>query len=423
MFQKLDILLIFAMLTLPTLHAQNEINSPYSGFGVGIVNKSSNGILDAMGGVSYAIQSPYFINFRNPASYAAFDSLTMVADVAASIYSTKLSTNGALQKNSYARPNYFTIGLPVTRHWRTSVGIIPFSAVGYDIDDAKTISNIGDISYEYSGSGGLMQLYWGNAFKIYKGLSLGLNTSYLFGSLYSTRIEEFDGDYFYNTRIQDAYYLDGIYLSAGLQYFFNVKQGHRLGIGLVYSNTAYIWSKENLLINYYEDSYSSVTTYDTVLYDTGNRGNLRIPQSVGAGLSYNYKDKILVGADVTWQNWSKYSLTGHSDSLRNALTASVGFQFVPDPLSGKFFRKMAFRLGAKYSTGEFVIRDTPISDMSFSVGLGIPLNSFNSHSTINVLFEYGKMGTLKNDLIKQNYFKFTFNFTLQEKWYQRVKLE
>jgi len=423
MFQKINILLIFAMLTLPFLHAQNEINTPYSGFGVGIVNKSSNGILDAMGGVSYAVQSPYFINFRNPASYTAFDSLTMVADVAASIFSTNLSTNNASQKNSYARPGYITVGIPVTRHWRTSVGIIPFSTVGYSIDDSKTIDNIGDVSYEYSGSGGLMQLYWGNAFKLCKGLSIGLNASYLFGSLYSTKIEEFDGDNFYNSRIQDAYYLDGIYLSGGLQYFFNIKPNHRIGIGLVYSNTAYIWSKENLLINYYEDAYSSVTTYDTVLYTTGNRGNLKIPQSIGGGLSYNYMDKILVGADVTWQNWTKYSFMGHGDSLQNSLTASLGMQFVPNPLSGKFLNKMAFRVGAKYSTGEFVIHNTPISDVSVSFGVGIPLNSFNSHSTINVLFEYGKMGTLKNDLIRQNYFKFTFNFTLQEKWYQRVKLE
>ena len=166
MFQKIDILLIFAMLTLPFLQAQNEINSPYSGFGVGVVNKSSNSILDAMGGTSYAIQSPYFINFRNPASYAAFDSLTMVADVAASIYSTTLSTNTASQKNSYARPGYITIGIPVTRHWRTSLGIVPFSTVGYSIDDSKNIETIGKVSYEYSGSGGLMQLYWGNAFKV-----------------------------------------------------------------------------------------------------------------------------------------------------------------------------------------------------------------------------------------------------------------
>ena len=101
--------------------AQNEISNPYSAFGIGIVNKYSNGILDGMGSTSYAIQNPYYINFRNPASYAAFDSLSFVADAAASIYVSTLASGDMVQKNSYARPGYITIGLPVTRHWRTSV--------------------------------------------------------------------------------------------------------------------------------------------------------------------------------------------------------------------------------------------------------------------------------------------------------------
>ena len=285
------------------------------------------------------------------------------------------------------------------------------------------INNIGDVDYTYQGDGGLMQLYWGNAFKICKGLSLGLNASYLFGSVTSTENGEFSGDNFYNSYISDAYYLDGIYLSAGLQYFFNIKENHRIGIGAVYSNTAYIWSKENLLINYYQNSYSSVVTYDTVCNDKSHKGSLRIPQSIGGGLSYSYKDKLLVAADVTWQNWKQYKFMGHSDSLKDAITASLGCQYIPNPLSKKFFQKMAFRVGAKYSTGNFLIKNKPITEFGVSLGVGIPLTTFNTHSTINVMFEYGKMGTLENDLLKQNYFKFTFNFTLQEKWYQRIKLD
>ena len=67
------------------LRAQNEISNPYSGFGIGLINSHSNAILDGMGGTSYAMQNPYYINSRNPASYAAFDSLSFTADVAASV--------------------------------------------------------------------------------------------------------------------------------------------------------------------------------------------------------------------------------------------------------------------------------------------------------------------------------------------------
>ena len=403
--------------------AQNEISNPYSAFGIGIVNKYSNGILDGMGSTSYAIQNPYYINFRNPASYAAFDSLSFVADAAASIYVSTLASGDMVQKNSYARPGYITIGLPVTRHWRTSVGVVPYSSVGYDVENTGTFENVGDVSYAYSAKGGLNQLYWGNAFKICKGLSIGLNASYMFGTVYYVRNTSFDGSNFYNSYINASYHLDGIHLTGGLQYMFNVKENHKIGLGVVYGNTAYIWAKEKLLISYYKGTYSLVTTYDTVYYNDNTRGNLYIPQSVGGGVSYTFKDKFTVAADVTWNNWAKYKSFGQSDSLQNAITASVGAQFIPDPTSNKFVKRMNFRVGARYSTGDLFLHSKPIDEFGVSLGIGIPLSSFNTHSSVNVVFEYGKLGTILNNLVRQNYFRFTINFTLQEKWYQRMKLE
>jgi len=84
---------------------------------------------------------------------------------------------------------------------------------------------------------------------------------------------------------------------------------------------------------------------------------------------------------------------------------------------------MSFRLGAKYSTGIFMIRNKPVTELAVSLGVGFPLTTFNTHSSINIALEYGKTGTLDNNLIRQNYFRFTLNFTLQERWYQRLKMD
>lgn len=415
---------VFCCLCVLTAKAQNEISTPYSSHGIGVLNRSSNGILDAMGGVSYAMQNPYYINFRNPASYAAFDSLSFIADAAASVYSSHLTEQQISQRNTYAKPGYIAIGLPVTRHWRTSVGIKPFSDIGYGIENSEVIDDIGTVNYTYSGKGGVNQLYWGNAFKICKGLSIGLNVSYLFGSVYSSSNTEFEVGNLFNTYVNDAYFVDGIYLDAGLQYFFNIGEKHRIGIGAVYSNTAYIWAKEKLLVNSYSGTYVPTTLYDTVLFQEGLRGTLNIPQSVGGGLSYTFHDKLTVAADVTWNNWAKFQFMKPShDTLKNSISSSVGIQYIPDPLSNKFFKKMAFRAGGKYSSGELVVRNKPISEFGVCIGVGVPLTTFNTHSSINIMFEYGKTGTLANDLIRQNYFRFSFCFTLQERWYQRVKLD
>lgn len=427
MLQKTDHRLwmfLFCCLFAFTTQAQNEIIMPYSSYGIGMVNRSSNGILDAMGGVSYGMQNPYYINFRNPASYAAFDSLSFIADVSASVYSSLLKQRRLSQKNSYAKPGYITIGLPVTRHWRTSVGILPFSDIGYSIDNSEVIDDIGSVNYVYSGKGGVNQLYWGNAFKICKGLSIGLNVSYLFGSVYAYSNTEFEGSNLFNTYINDAYFVDGIYYDVGIQYMFNAGEKHRIGLGAVYSNTAYIWAKEKLLVNSYSGTFVSTTLYDTVLYKDDLRGNLNIPQSIGAGLSYTYNNKLTIAADVTWRNWEKFQFMKPSnDTTINSITSSLGLQFIPDPMSNKFFKKMAFRVGGKYSTGELLLRNKPISEFGVCIGVGVPLTTFNTHSSINIMFEYGKVGTLTNELVLQNYFRFSLCFTLQERWYQRVKLD
>ena len=194
-------------------------------------------------------------------------------------------------------------------------------------------------------------------------------------------------------------------------------------MGAVYSNTAYIWAKEKLLINSYSGSFISTSIYDTVLYKDDLRGTLNIPQSIGAGLSYTFKDKLTVAADVTWQNWANFKFMKPCDSLQNTVMASLGAQFIPDPTSNKFFKKMAFRVGGRYSSGELLLRNKPISEFGVCLGIGVPLTTFNTHSSINILFEYGRTGTLINDLIRQDYFRFSFCFTLQERWYQRVKLD
>jgi hypothetical protein len=70
-----------------------------------------------------------------------------------------------------------------------------------------------------------------------------------------------------------------------------------------------------------------------------------------------------------------------------------------------------------------IVKGSPISDFVFSIGAGIPLKTFNTKSSLNILLEYGNMGTISNGLINENFIRLSLNFILQEKWYQRVKLD
>ncbi|MCL2167896.1 MAG: hypothetical protein FWH59_02085 [Lentimicrobiaceae bacterium] len=406
--------------------AQNDINSPYSSFGVGNLSSRANIVSSSMGGVGYALQNPYYINFKNPASYTAFDSLSFIADLSFCFTNQQLRTQTQDYKGSFAQLDYLAIGLPVLKVWRTSAGIMPFSDIGFGILDIHQVDTFGTVTNQYKGTGGLQLLYWGNAFKICKGLSLGINLSYLFGTMNNISFAEYEMENSFNTMITNFRYLDGIHLSVGLQYQTSIKEKHQLGFGAVYENALKVWSRENLLILNYADIYSPNSYFDTIMVRIGKnalKSDLKMPHIVGGGISYGYKDKLIAAVDITWQNWKNFSISNTNDSLKNNLITAIGIQFIPNPTSSKYYNKINFRAGTKFATGYIILNDTPISEFAVSVGLGFPLRAFNTRSSANIMFEYSKLGTLKNNLILQNYYKLSFNFILQEKWYQRRKLE
>jgi len=406
--------------------AQNETNSPYSSFGVGNLSPRSNAISNAMGGVGYALQNPYYINFKNPASYTAFDSLSFIADLSFNLVNHQLRTTAQQHSGTFAQLGYLTIGLPVLRVWRTSVGIMPYSDVGYNIISETRKEHFGKVVNRYTGSGGLQLLYWGNAFKICKGFTLGANLSYLFGTINTTNFTEYDElENGFNTVISDFRHLDGIYVSGGAQYQTTVKEKHHIGIGAVYENAIKVWSRENRTIFNYLGVYSPNIGFDTVSVSIGDnaiRSFVKMPHIVGGGLSYGYKDRLLVSADFTWQNWKRFSMLHTQDTLLNNFIAAIGMQYVPDPTSSKYYNKINFRVGTRFASGYMMINQKPISEFAIAVGLGFPVRTFNTRSSINIMFEYSKLGTLQNNLILENNFKLSFNFIFQERWYQRRKL-
>ena len=407
--------------------AQNDINSPYSSFGIGNLSPRTNMISASMGGCGYALQNPYYINFKNPASYIAFDSLSFIADLSFNIVNHKLKTGLQEQSGTFAQLGYLTIGLPVVKVWRTSIGIMPFSDIGYGIIDTNSVEHFGVVNNKYMGTGGLQLLYWGNAFKLYKGLSIGFNLAYLFGTINSNSFAEYDElEHSFSTLISNFRYLDGVHISGGVQYQTMIKEKHYLGLGVTYENALKMWSRENVIKLNYFGNYSPTANFDTIVYHVGKdaeRSFVKMPHIVGAGISYGYKDRLLVTTDVTWQNWKKFYMQNKKDSLQNNFITALGVQYVPNATSTKYYNRINYRAGTRFSTGYIIINEKPISEFAVSVGFGFPIRTFNFRSSANIMFEYSKLGTLKNNLILQNYFKLSFNFILQERWYQRRKLE
>lgn len=397
--------------------AQAYISSPYSLYGVGTLfsNISMNNM--AMGGTSIAYRSPGYINHANPASYTAFDSLSFVFEGGLNGRLTTLRTLDASYKDRYASLGYINMGFPVTRFWRTSLGILPYSSVGYDLYIPSSEPGHGNTEQHFLGQGGLNKAFWGNAIKLGNSFSAGFNMSYLFGTIAKTHSVIFPDSSAISTKIQSEAEIKNLYFDFGLQYHQKLKNSRFFNAGVTFSPSQSLNAKRNYYVfNYIYNSVNDIDEiFDTIIKVPDTAGKMVLPLAAGFGINFGKTNKWLAGADIQFQNWSKYSYFGRNDLLKNSLTISVGGQYKPSANDlGNYWQRITYRAGLRYNSSQLKVMNTPLNDFGISFGVGLPLKK---GSTINIAVESGTLGTTKNNLIKENYIKFTIGASLYDRWF------
>jgi len=214
------------LLCFATVSAQTLLNSPYSRFGLGEIRSRTSSASVAMGGTSLAFQSATAVNFANPASYIAYDSMAALFDVAFS-YKNQTLTAASVQKGSTIYFDYLAFGLSVSKWWKTSLGFQPFSTMSYTINTVE-VTDSNSITTSFWGEGGINELYWGNAFKLFNNFSIGFNASYLFGEYSRNRKVESTDNFFANSNTSSSNQIKGFLLTLGTQYFVPVKDKWKL---------------------------------------------------------------------------------------------------------------------------------------------------------------------------------------------------
>ncbi|REK36506.1 MAG: hypothetical protein DWQ44_01070 [Bacteroidetes bacterium] len=212
-------LLIAACLELNQLQAQNLTSSPYSRFALGDPNNQSFTRYTGMGGSGIAVAHPHFLNSLNPATYGALNFTAYQAGLRLS--SVKMENNSGSQVSNNASLAYFALGFPaLSRKWGMGFGLLPYSNVGYKIEQTLENSET-PASRFYEGSGGLNQFYFSNGFNLSPALKLGVNTSYLFGVIEQDRSIEFNNFNYFNTRIVNSTSVGSFHFNFGLHYTFD----------------------------------------------------------------------------------------------------------------------------------------------------------------------------------------------------------
>jgi hypothetical protein len=412
MQKKINLIAISGLLSFSALFmtAQNSTNSPYTRYGYGELANRSFGAGRSMGGVGIGLRSSKQINPMNPASYTCMDSLTFLFDFGASTQLSWYNDGTEKQNNINGNVEYMAMQFPLHRRIAMSVGLLPYTHVGYNF---KSINTSDGETYQetFIGTGGLDLLYAGLSVDLWKKrLSVGTNINYLFGSINHQATTNFSSSNADNVTSIKEYKFSDATFDFGLQYTHPLSKTERLIAGLTYT------PPKQLNNDVYESVSSSESVTDTI---TGK--SFKIPADYGFGLSYVKDNKWLIAADFSYQEWEKATFEEESGGFKNRLKLKAGVEYIPNLYSRPFLNRIRYRLGASYSDSYIQINGNSYKEYGATVGFGIPIS--DARSFVNISFEYLKISPNAKALIEENYLRMTLSYTFNEYWFFKRRVD
>lgn len=383
-------------------------------FGIGQL--SSQGMVRniGMGRSGLALSSDEYLNNLNPASNHKIDSISFFFDVGTDATISKYSSSELTQYGNYMNLRNIAMGFRMMRRWTGSLGVVPFSSVGYKVQAEDEVEGTPDkVKIDLSGTGGISQLYWDNTFTVFDRFNVGVKCSYLFGKIQYLEVLHysfFDKDVI----LEENSNLNKVFLDFGLQYDFSPIRDFKVSLGGVYGT--------NHLLNL--NRSRTVSDSKGAVYEEKTKSNevFELPAYAGGGLAIQYKKNLTLTADYLYHNWQSVSTGDISCAFRNTHAYRFGLEYVPGYIDNfRFLGRMNYRLGYYYEDSYLEIANTGFADQGFSAGIGIPF--FQTKTSLNLAYNNGTRGTLDRYLIKERYHVIMLSLCLHDWWFIKRKYD
>ena len=428
--KKIFAAMSIALLATPAL-AQSGTNSPYSQYGIGVLSDQGNSFNRGMNGVGLGLRPHNQINYLNPASYSAVDSLTFVFDAGLSLQLTNFKEGNVSKNAKNANFEYAVGGFRAARNVGVAFGLLPVSNVGYNFSNTGSVLRTDDASTTtytntYSGTGGLHEVFLGVGWSPFKGFSMGVNGGYIWGEIERNVTNSYSDGYAKSLKKTRYCTFTNYKLDFGVQYQHELNDKDVLTVGATYGLGHSLHADPTLSVI---SASSQTAVYDTVRYVADD--GIDFPAQIAAGVAYTHGTKWTVGVDYTLQQWAdaKFpqdngnSYVGKTGQFNDLHKVNAGLEYCQNTEGRSFFSRIRYRLGAGYSTPYIKVgsKDGP-SQLSVSAGVGIPIvNAYNNRSMLNVSAQW-----VRNDasgLIKENSFRINIGFTFNERWFAKWKFD
>lgn len=381
-----------------------DMNSPYSVYGIGDIDMQRFSMNGGMGYSGKGLKSNFFTPGNNPASASGLPRslLIMNADVTGRLSNYK----GDAINNGNSSSQDFTIkGLSlsekITKFWASGIGLRQYSVVNYQFTKSQYAdgTNTKYLSY-FTGNGGLKEYYWNNAFNIGKHFSAGVTTSFISGPITQTEtltngsdltIESTRKDYYGNYRFE-----------YGILYQTDPAKHWVISAGLSYAPQ----SKLN-----YERSLQVAINGVSVTDEFIRYNKFSLPQTFGGGIAISNKKGKTFLLDYDHYNWGAFNYKGSGYRLTDAQRISIGFESAKLPEGNKNVLPRSFQAGAYFSNSYLQLNNQAIQEMGITAGIK---RSIKNRLLIGASLEGGFRGTTNGGLIREGFIQAVISISLRD---------
>ncbi|MCC1483174.1 hypothetical protein [Winogradskyella immobilis] len=441
MIKRLVVILI-AIIGSQTFAQQGGTASPYSFFGIGSLQFRGTVENRSMGGISVYSDSIH-INLRNPAFYTGKnveaspynnESRPVKFAVAGSFNNLSLESASTSENANASAFDYIALTLPAGR-FGIGFGLLPFTSVGYQLEDLSPVSN--DLLFRYEGEGGLNKVFLGTGYQINNNLRVGVDVNYNFGNIQNSAIEfvyDDEGNLVqFQTRENNRSDLTGVNFNLGIAYNKKVTEKLELSATAAFSPESNLTSTNDrslstIVINGFTGAEVVQNTIDLNLNNTNlAETDLTLPSRLSFGAGIGESKHWFVGAEYIAQNTSEFDnpiFSTTNSSFEDASSISIGGFYIPNYNSfSKYLSRVVYRAGFRVENTGLVVNNESIDEFGISFGLGLPVGKPTGglFSEINLGFEYGERGTTNQNLIREKFFNFNVSLSLSDRWFQKRK--
>ncbi len=411
----MKILLVITLLISATAMNGQTNNSPYSIIGIGDIEDNYFNRTSGLSNTGIAYRSNRNLINNNPASFSALDNQFFVGEIGTrgkytGYYGTPIDPlNNNSTDITFKR---FVIGTKVTRHLGTSVGLVPYSSENYEFNAPQPVLGTnGETANSYSqGFGGLHRVFMANSYEFFNHLSLGIDASYLFGSISQKTILQSTNSYISTNKSTDY---GNLYFDYGLQYYGKLNKKWDFSIGATFANKTDLYPQYSIII---------LAADSSQLYNQPQlQHNFSLPVSYGVGISLTKNKKYTFVADCKYQGWSALKYSGYNYSLQNSNRISAGFEVSKKKnIYNNFYETSYFQTGLYYSNSYLNVYGQQITDMGATIGFGV--NAKRSGLGYTFTLQYGIKGSQSNGLIQERYGSITIMLSYRDLWYTKGKV-